>query len=143
MLTVPTYLTAFAFFAVFMPTVVSAMTLVQFLGLFHLFVGVYITATLGIFAVGVFVYFARLNTWPSHRDLAIRILEWAVAMLFVLVVLLGIVQFFQTYPSIALTILVVVVVLALLIIIVRAAGAKKKAPPARPGARPGAPPARH
>ena len=116
------------------------MTFVQFLGLFHLFVGLYLAVTLGIFALGLFVYFARLNTWPSHRDLAIRILEWAVVMLFVLVVLLGVVQFFQNYPSIALTILVVVLVIIAAILIIRVAvGAKKKAPPARPGARPGAP----
>lgn len=83
------------------PESASALTLKQGVGMFYLFVGLFLTAILLTFASGVFVYFARLGTWPSYRDVAIKVLEWAVAMLFVLIVILGIVRFFFVYTQTA------------------------------------------
>ena len=121
------------------PGSASALTLVQFLGLFHLFVGLFLAATLLVFASGVFVYFARLGTWPTHRDTAIEVMEWAIAMLFVLIVILGLVQFFQRYPGIALPIFAVVIIVAVLFFILRAAArsSAKKKKEAKPGPPPG------
>ena len=117
-----------------MPTVVSAMTFVQVLQLFNIFVGLFLTATVLLFCTGVFVYFARLGTWPSHRDQAIKILAWAVVMLFVLVVLLAIVQWFERHTKTALFILAFAIVVVVLGFIIRAAatggGAKKEKKPA-------------
>ncbi len=113
-----------------MPTVASAMTFVQVLQLFNIFVGLFLTVTIIVFCTGVFVYFARLGTWPSHRDEAIKILVWAVSMLFVLVVLLAIVQWFERHTKTALLILATAIVFVVLGFIIRAAatggGEKKK-----------------
>lgn len=117
-----------------LPAPASAMTLVQALSVFHLFVGVYLVATLMVFAIGIGVYVARFNTWPSHRDTAIYVMEWGVAMLFVLIALLGIVQFFERHPTIALRILAFALIVVVLYYVLRAAATskpKKKAPAAR------------
>ena len=112
-----------------MPAIASAMTFVQVLQLFNIFVGLFLTATILLFCTGVFVYFARLGTWPSHRDQAIKILAWAVVMLFVLVVLLAIVQWFERHTKTALFILAFAIVVVVLGFIIRAAatgGGEKK-----------------
>ncbi|OGG73940.1 hypothetical protein A3A40_01275 [Candidatus Kaiserbacteria bacterium RIFCSPLOWO2_01_FULL_54_20] len=122
----------------FAPGSASALTLVQVVGLFYVAVGILVSFTLGIFVVGIGIWIARFNTWPSHRETAIRILEWAVSMLFVLILLVALVYFIQRHSVIALSILGFIAVVAMLILIaVVAAGAKKKKPVA--GAR-GAPP---
>src|SRR3989338_10083424 len=117
-----------------MPAIASAMTFVQVLQLFNIFVGAFLNVTILVFCTGVFVYFARLGTWPSHRDQAIQILVWAVAMLFVLVVLLAIVQWFERHTKTALFILAFAMVVVVLGFIIRAAarggGAKKEKKPA-------------
>jgi len=108
------------------PEGAMALTLIQAVSIFNLFVGLFLVATLIVFGSGAFVYFTRLGTWPSHRDTAIKVLEWGLAMLFVLVVLLGIVQFFQRYPRQSLFVVAVVIILAIAIFIVRTAAGKKK-----------------
>ncbi|OGG77462.1 hypothetical protein A3B35_02500 [Candidatus Kaiserbacteria bacterium RIFCSPLOWO2_01_FULL_54_24] len=124
--------------ALFAPGSASALTLVQVTGLFYVAVGILVTFTLGIFVWGIGVWIARFNTWPSHRETAIRILEWAVSMLFVLILLIALIYFIQRHSTLALSILAVIAIIAVLILIVSvAAGAKKKKPAA--GAR-GAPP---
>ena len=80
------------------PEPALALTLVQVAELFNIFVGLMLTAALLIFFGGLWGYFARLGTWPSDRDQALKVMEWGVAVLFVLVVILAIVQFFQRYP---------------------------------------------
>src|SRR3989344_4655331 len=85
----------------FVPSFASALTLVQVVQLFNIFVGLMLTAALLMFFGGLWVYFARLGTWPSHRDTAIKIMEWGVGILFVLIIILAIVQFSQKYPRIA------------------------------------------
>jgi hypothetical protein len=117
----PFVLLASAVLVACMPAEVSAMTFVQVLQLFNIFVGIFLTATILVFCTGLFVYFARLGTWPSHRDQAIQILEWGVGMLFVLVVLLAIVQWFERHTKVALSILAFVVLMAVIIFIIRAA----------------------
>jgi len=122
-----------------LPSSASALTLAQFVGLFHVVTGLLLTATLGIFAVGVVIYFARLNTWPSYRDISIKVLIWAVLMLFILILFVALVQFIQTHTALALTILGVIVIVGVLILIAWIAGAgQKKKPPPRP-TRPGPP----
>src|SRR3989344_1974550 len=124
--------------ALFAPGSASALTLVQISGLFYVSVGILLAFTLGIFVVGIGIWIARFNTWPSHRETAIRILEWAVSMLFVLILLIALVCFIQRHSTIALSILGFIAIIAVLVLIASvAAGAKKKKPPA--GAR-GAPP---
>jgi|SRR3989344_4778759 len=123
------------------PSSASALTLTQMVGLFHVVVGILLTFTLLIFATGIGMYIARLNTWPSHRETAIRVLEWAVAMLFVLIVLITIVSLIQRHGAFALVVLAFIVIVGLALLVLRTAtqGRKKKAPPSR---QDGAPPAR-
>ncbi|MCR4325842.1 MAG: hypothetical protein NUV59_03495, partial [Patescibacteria group bacterium] len=40
----------------------------------------------------------RLGTWPTYRTTGIQVMEWSVAILFVLVVILFIVQLFRDHP---------------------------------------------
>ena len=112
---------------VLLPKTASAFTFVQFLGLFDLFVGLFLTVTLMTFAAGVFVYIARLGTWPSYRDVAIKVLEWALVQMIVLVTLLGIVRYFQRYPKISVTVLAIVMIVVVAVVILRfSAKAPKK-----------------
>ena len=45
------------------------------------------------------LWYVRLGTWPTYRDEAIAFMQWGVAILFVLVVLLGVAQFVQTHMA--------------------------------------------
>lgn len=129
----------FVFATALLPEDASAVTLVQVVGFFHLFVGLFVVAIFFTFVVGAWGYFARLGTWPTYRDTSIEILEWAITMLFVLLVILGLVQFFQSHSSTALLILAVVLVVAIAFFVFRVAlggGEKKKKDTARPGAAP-------
>ncbi|MEK7068815.1 MAG: hypothetical protein AAB947_00365 [Patescibacteria group bacterium] len=112
-----------------MPQSASAWTIVQVLGLFHIVVGILLVFTLAVFATGVSLWVSRLNTWPSYRETAIITLEWAVAMLFVLILLVALVYFVQRHSATALTILGVIVIIGILIILISIfAGQKEKKP---------------
>lgn len=76
----------------------AANSVTQAVGVFNVFVGLMLTAALLIYGVGFVVWLVRLGTWPTYRTEGIKIMEWAVVVLFVLVVLLAIVQFFQYHP---------------------------------------------
>lgn len=95
------------------------------MGFFHVAVGVLLTITILVFLTGLGIYFARLNTWPSHRDHAVIVIEWAVVMLFVLLLLVALLNFFQTKPHIALPILAFIIVVVVAITIVRYATSAK------------------
>jgi len=115
-----------------MPSPALAFSFVQALGLFHIVFGLLLTFTLLIFGTGLVVYLSRFNTWPSHREAAIVILEWGVAMLFMLVVLLAIVNFFQNHGDIALPILAFIIIVIVAIVIIRVMAAPKKSAPPNP-----------
>ena len=115
------------------------MTFVQILQLFNICIGLLLVATLGVFLSSVFVYAVRFDTWPSHRDAAIKAMEWSVVMLFVLVILVGIVQAFERYTSTAYFVLAFIVIVLILSFIIRSgvlaggkkSGVEKKPPPTR------------
>ena len=89
-----------AFAVVFVPSSASALTLLSVAELFNIFVGLMLTAALLLFFGGLWVYFTRLGTWPNNRDQALKVMEWGVAVLFTLIIILAIVQFFQRYPKV-------------------------------------------
>lgn len=136
MMRLPALLGIGAIISLGMPQSADALTFVQVLSLFHVATGLLLTFVMLIFCTGVFVYYARLGTWPSHRDYAIKILEWSVALLSILIILLALLRFFQIYTHTALVILAVIILLVVAIFIVRGAAEAKKKPPARPGVRP-------
>jgi len=86
--------------ALLLPALASAETsFTQVIGLFNIFVGLMLTVALLTYFLGFFLWLCRLGTWPTYRTEAIKIMEWSVVILFVLVVLLAIVQFFQYHPK--------------------------------------------
>lgn len=93
------------------PIAAHAQALVQTTSIFNIFVGLMLVAALLTYGVGAVIWVTRLNSWPSFRTEGTKILEWAVVILFVLVVLLGIVQFFRDHPHIATYTTAVLVVL--------------------------------
>jgi hypothetical protein len=76
-------------------------------GLFNIFVGLMVVGAIIAFVAGLIVWTVRLGT--VGRSEGIRIMEWGVVVLFVVVVLLAIVQYFTTHPA-AVTILIAIVV---------------------------------
>lgn len=101
----------------------------QAIGLFNVFVGIMLTVALLTYGLGFILWLCRLGTWPTYRTEAIKIMEWSVVILFVLVVLLAIVQFFQFHPrEAAWTVSVIVGIIVVWIILYLAAhsGGKKK-----------------
>ncbi len=81
------------------PAVASAeASFTQAIGLFNVFVGLMLTVALFTYGLGFILWLCRLGTWPTYRTEAIKIMEWSVVILFVLIVLLAIVQFFQYHP---------------------------------------------
>lgn len=102
----------------------------QAIGLFNVFVGIMLTVALLTYGLGFILWLCRLGTWPTYRTEAIKIMEWSVVILFVLVVLLAIVQFFQFHPrEAAWTVSVIVGIIVVWIILYLAAhsgGGEKK-----------------
>ena len=72
-----------------------------FAGLFNIFVGLMLVAAVLLFFGGLIGWYLRRGPNPSNRDEMIRILQWSVAILFVLVVMLGAIRFVQTYQAAA------------------------------------------
>lgn len=116
--------------ALLLPESALALTLPQAVGFFHVAVGLIITGIVLLFVTGFCVYVARFNTWPTHRDAAIRVLEWAVVMLFVLVVVLAIVNAIQHHGNIVLPILAFLILIVVAIFAFRVFAAAAKKPPA-------------
>ncbi len=110
------------------PFLASAQAMAQVVGFFNVFVGLMLTAALITYMIGVGVWSVRLGSWPSYRTEAIVIMEWSVAILFILVVLLSIVQFFQNYPRIASYVVstIFLLIVASIVIVVAAKGKDKE-----------------
>src|SRR3989344_2853341 len=75
------------------------MAIAHTVGLFNVFVGLMLVASILLLGFGVVLWSIRLGTSPSYRDTAIDIMKWAVAVLFVLVVLLAIAQVVQAHTT--------------------------------------------
>lgn len=90
----------------------------QLAGLFYIIVGLAVAASVLLMGGGFIMWIARLGTWPTYRDDAIRLMEWGVATLFTLIVVLGIVEFIQTHTSLTLYIVSVVVIVLVIWIII-------------------------
>ncbi|PIR83702.1 hypothetical protein COU18_03445 [Candidatus Kaiserbacteria bacterium CG10_big_fil_rev_8_21_14_0_10_51_14] len=111
------------------PISASAFTIPQVIGLFNVFVGLMLTVAILLFCAGFITWIARLGTWPSYRTEAIKIMEWSVVVLFVLVVLLAIVQFFQNHPRAAgyvVSTIVLLVVLGAIFVVLFRSGEKEE-----------------
>jgi hypothetical protein len=96
-------------FALMLPSLALATTttdiISQVAGLFYLIVGLAVTMACLLMLGGIALWLSRLGTFPTYRDRAIEIMEWSVATLFTLIVVLAVVEFVQTHTSTMLYIL--------------------------------------
>lgn len=83
------------------PSAAHAQMLSELAGLFNIIVGLMLVLCFLLFFGGLGMWFVRLGTYPTYRDDAIRLMTWAVAIMFVLAVLLAIVQFIQRHAALA------------------------------------------
>ncbi|MEY4747460.1 MAG: hypothetical protein RLZZ416_509 [Candidatus Parcubacteria bacterium] len=112
-----------------LPSLAFAQGAQQAIGLFNAFVGLMLVAAILAYGTGFVVWSVRLGTWPTYRTEAIKIMEWSVVILFVLVVLLAIVQFFQRHPragGFLVSILLALLVIGIIIYLVAHSGEEKK-----------------
>jgi hypothetical protein len=78
-------------------------------GLFNIIVGLMLVAALLLMGGGLMLWYVRLGVHPSYRDDAIDLMQWSVAILFVLVVLLWVAQWVQTHKALSMMIIVAAV----------------------------------
>lgn len=71
------------------------------IALFNIVVGMMLVSSMLLMGGGLMLWYVRLGTYPTYRDRAIDMMQWAVAILFVLVVLLGVAQYVQTHMAVA------------------------------------------
>ena len=97
-----------------MPSLAFAQTVSRAVGLFNIFVGLMLVAAFLAYGAGFVVWVTRLGSWPNFRTQGIHIMEWTPVILFVLIVLLAIVHFFQGNPGAAAGVLAVIVFLLII-----------------------------
>lgn len=102
-----------------LPTIASAQILSRVAGVFHMIVGLMLVAAFLLYGTGMIMWFVRLGSWPSYRDEAITILEWAVAVMFTLVAVLIAVRLIQVHIAAASFLFGIVVVLAVIWLIIK------------------------
>ncbi|HVU75356.1 MAG TPA: hypothetical protein VHD38_00755 [Candidatus Paceibacterota bacterium] len=73
----------------------------QIAGILNIFVGLMLVAAFLLYFGALIGWAIRLGVYPSYRDEMIHLMMWANAVLFVLVVLLAIVHFLQSYLAVA------------------------------------------
>jgi hypothetical protein len=102
------------------------MTLPQFLGLLNVFVGLFIVASVLLFGSGLWVWAVRLGT--IHRDVGVKLMEWGVVVLFVLIVLLGVARLIERHTVVVAYAagIIVLIVIALFVLSALQKSAEKK-----------------
>jgi hypothetical protein len=88
------------------------MDIATIVGLFNIIVGLMVVAAFLMMGGGIVLWYVRLGLFPSYRDEAIKMMQWGVAILFVLVVLLWVAQFVQTHKALATMVVIAVVAAA-------------------------------
>ena len=94
---------------------ISGFSIGQVFGLLDIVAGLLLVAALLTFGAGLSTYFSRLAL--AKRNESILTLEWGVRLLFVLVLVLGIVEYVQQHTALVLQILAVAVVLAIVYVV--------------------------
>ena len=117
-----------------LPGTASAMTLVQFFGFLNIFVGLFLTLALILYGAAVIIYVTRFGC-PNRME-SLDLIEWALTILFVLIVVLGVVQYFQSHPANMMYIIGVIVFLLIVGLIIYAYSGGEKKPAGPPGPPP-------
>ncbi len=79
------------------------------ISLFNIIVGLMLVLSILFMSGGLMLWYVRLGTYPTYREDTITMMKWAVSILFVLVVLLGVAQYVQTHMATAMLIFGVVI----------------------------------
>ena len=114
------FITRIAPFAIAaVPTLAFASSTTDFLsevaGLFYIVVGIVLVASILMMLAGLLAWFRGLGTSGNvYRDRAIKIMQWGVATLFTLVLILGVVEFVQTHTSATLYVIGVAIIILVL-----------------------------
>ncbi len=78
-------------------------------GLFNIFVGLMLVGAIIAFVAGLIVWMVRIGT--IGRSEGIRIMEWGVVTLFVLVVLVAVQQYFISHPAAVTALIAIIAIL--------------------------------
>ena len=84
-------------------------TLTQIVGLFNIFVGLMLTASVLFLGGGLMSWFGRLGTSPTYRDDALKTMQIGVEILFSLIIILLLSQFVQEHTASAVFVLGLVI----------------------------------
>ena len=71
----------------------------QLAGLFYVIIGLTLVAAMLLMGGGIVMWAIRLGTDWTYRDDAIKLMEWGVATLCTLVLVLGVVEFIQWHTQ--------------------------------------------
>ena len=89
----------------------TGFTIGSLFGLFDLVAGLLLVAAILTFGGGLATYFGRLGL--AVREESILTLEWGVRLLFVLVLMLGLVQYVQNHTAVVLELLAILILIGL------------------------------
>lgn len=92
------------------------MTIATVLGSFNILVGLMLVAACLLMGAGAVMWVTRLGTYNTYRDEAIGIMQWAVEILFVLIVLSIVVKQAVAHTQTVLFFLGVALVIAVILI---------------------------
>lgn len=108
------------------PSAAGGLTLFQVLGFLDIVIGLFVAASIVIFAAALIVYFVRLG--QINREEMFPYMEFSIATLFVISVVLGLIRFFREYTDVMLYILgaIAAVLIAALILWLLATTPKKE-----------------
>ncbi|MDP3646053.1 MAG: hypothetical protein Q8R25_03120 [bacterium] len=107
----------------------QGITPVDIFSLFNIFVGLMVVSAIIAYAAGLITWMILLGTVGRSRG--IRIMEWGVVILFVLVVLLAIVQFFVGHPAaatLAVSAVIAVFIGYIVLEVIKSSGGEEKEP---------------
>lgn len=90
----------------------------QLAGLFYLVVGLTLVMAILFMAAGGILWAFRLGTDENYRDEAIRYMEWGVATLFTLILVLAVVEFIQTHTQTTLYIIGLIIIILVIWLVI-------------------------
>lgn len=107
-------------------------TITEILAFFNLFAGLMLSISIIVFLGGFVLYVARIGTWPTYREVAVRIMRWGVTILFALVVILGLQQALLAHLMVA-AVIGALIIIGLLVWALVSGSEEAPKPPARRG----------
>ncbi|MBI5003636.1 hypothetical protein HZC00_00905 [Candidatus Kaiserbacteria bacterium] len=111
------FLLSMPLWAAVVPYMANAQTasVSEVVGLFNIIVGFMFVAAVTIFVGGIIAY--AVDFGNQERLIGVHLMEWGVAILFVLVVFLGVVQFLQSHQGVTNIIVAMIVIVAVVAIV--------------------------